>query len=226
MILGGDYVFTLSDNQYWAGHWTSSRKSYDATWDLKSVTFPTPGDHEYHSETLSGYYTYFGVPPYYSFDIGAWHWVSPSIPRSPMTRRRRSRSGCGATSRHPQPVSAPSGACRRSPREGATIRAIRPFWDALYGVRADLVLGGDSHQYERFTKMAPDGAPAGDGIRQFVVGTGGRSLDGFSDIKPTSEALPRSSASSNCGWGRATTAGTSRPNRAAPLQAPGTAACN
>jgi hypothetical protein len=36
--------------------------------------------------------------------------------------------------------------------------------------------------------MAPDGTPASDGIRQFVVGTGGKSLHGFGTIKPTSEA--------------------------------------
>ena len=53
-----------------------------------------------------------------------------------------------------------------------------------------MVLSGDNHAYERLAPMTPDRrARRGDGIRQFVVGTGGRSHYRFSDgaIHPNTE---------------------------------------
>ena len=52
-----------------------------------------------------------------------------------------------------------------------------PIWDALYDDYADIVLNGHDHDYERFAPQNADGAAApGRGIREWVVGTGGRSL--------------------------------------------------
>jgi hypothetical protein len=48
------------------------------------------------------------------------------------------------------------------------------IWQALYDARADVVLSGHSHDYERFVKQ--NNASTGEtvyGLRQFVVGTGG-----------------------------------------------------
>lgn len=59
---------------------------------------------------------------------------------------------------------------------GATA-VVRPLWDLLYAARADIVLNGHSHNYQRWKPQDPDGASApGRGIREFVVGTGGSSL--------------------------------------------------
>jgi hypothetical protein len=44
------------------------------------------------------------------------------------------------------------------------------FWQDLRGAGADVVLSGHDHSYERLTV---------DGVREFVVGTGGRSLYPF-----------------------------------------------
>ncbi len=44
---------------------------------------------------------------------------------------------------------------------------LAPFWDLLAAARADLVLSGHDHHYERFAPLK--------GIRSFVVGTGGKS---------------------------------------------------
>lgn len=66
----------LGDGQYPNGSLTQYRAAYDPTWGKKkSVTHPTPGDHEYKTAG-AGYFKYFEVPTYYSFDIGSWHWVS------------------------------------------------------------------------------------------------------------------------------------------------------
>jgi len=43
------------------------------------------------------------------------------------------------------------------------------------------------HNYERFAPQTSDGTASASGVRQFVVGTGGKSLVGFSSILPNSE---------------------------------------
>ena len=51
------------------------------------------------------------------------------------------------------------------------------FWQALYEANADVVLVGHDHGYERFAPQRADGAlDLVRGIREFVVGTGGRSV--------------------------------------------------
>jgi hypothetical protein len=51
---------------------------------------------------------------------------------------------------------------------------VRPLWDLLYAARADVVLNGHSHNYQRWRPQDPEGKADPDrGVRQFVVGTGG-----------------------------------------------------
>jgi hypothetical protein len=65
---------------------------------------------------------------------------------------------------------------------------VRPIWEALYAANADVVVSAHDHVYERFAPQRPDGTlDAGRGIREFVVGTGGYSLDGFGAIEPNSQ---------------------------------------
>ena len=54
---------------------------------------------------------------------------------------------------------------------------MREFWCLLYQAGAEIVLNGHDHNYERFAPQDPQGraAPA-QGIREFVVGTGGAPL--------------------------------------------------
>ena len=57
---------------------------------------------------------------------------------------------------------------------------VGPFWDALSKAGADVVVNGHDHDYERFAPQDPAGdKDATNGIREFVVGTGGASLTGF-----------------------------------------------
>jgi hypothetical protein len=59
--------------------------------------------------------------------------------------------------------------------EGQTADA---WWKLLYAHRATLVLNGHDHVYSRFAPMDPSGHPdSRHGIREFIVGTGGESLD-------------------------------------------------
>jgi hypothetical protein len=51
-----------------------------------------------------------------------------------------------------------------------------PFWNALYARGAEIVLNGHDHNYQRYQPMNPNGrSDPANGIREFVVGTGGRS---------------------------------------------------
>ena len=63
------------------------------------------------------------------------------------------------------------------------------MWRALYDGGADVVLVAHNHDYERFSPQDPDGrADPARGIRQFVVGTGGRNLARFRTTAANSEA--------------------------------------
>ncbi|MGH2530033.1 MAG: protein kinase domain-containing protein [Actinomycetota bacterium] len=57
-----------------------------------------------------------------------------------------------------------------------TTPQVRPLWDALYAARADVVLNGHSHNYQRWRPQDPEGRlDPRRGILQFIVGTGGSS---------------------------------------------------
>ena len=56
------------------------------------------------------------------------------------------------------------------------------FWNLLQNEGAEIVLGGNSHFYERLAPRLPSGTLNANGIRQFVVGTGGKSHGGLADL--------------------------------------------
>jgi acid phosphatase type 7 len=67
---------------------------------------------------------------------------------------------------------------------------MQPFWDALYAADADVVLNGHDHDYERFAPQTPSGVADGQrGIREFVVGTGGRALYALGTLRANSEVF-------------------------------------
>jgi hypothetical protein len=49
-----------------------------------------------------------------------------------------------------------------------------------------VIISGNDHFYERFLPQEPEGDEDEDGIVQFTVGTGGRSLDEFLGPSPNS----------------------------------------
>lgn len=60
-------------------------------------------------------------------------------------------------------------------KEGAAADA---WWKLLYRYGADVVLNGHDHLYARFVPMDPNANPdPRRGIREFIIGTGGESLD-------------------------------------------------
>jgi hypothetical protein len=62
------------------------------------------------------------------------------------------------------------------------------FWQDLYAAHATLILNGHDHDYERFAPQDQDGKlDLARGIREFVVGTGGKSHRPFATPLATSE---------------------------------------
>jgi hypothetical protein len=187
---GLDAVLTLGDNQYSHGALSDFQQYYDPTWGrAKSITFPSPGNHDDCPE--SGYDEYYGSRApgcWYSFDIGDWHFISldsnrPSDPAQlaflDSDLASTTKSCVGAYWHHATFSSGSS--------HGSDSRT-RPFWDALYAAGADLVLVGHDHTYERFAPQTPWGQRDDfRGMREFVVGTGGKSHYGLGSPIPNSE---------------------------------------
>lgn len=89
-----DAFLALGDLQYVDGTYEKFMQSYDpALGDLKPITFPIPGNHEYQTPHAVGYYLYFGDRAHpesrgtYSFNPGDWHVVAiNSIQCTPPNR--------------------------------------------------------------------------------------------------------------------------------------------
>jgi hypothetical protein len=195
-------VLPLGDIQYDCARLTDFAGSFGPSWGrVKPLMRPTPGNHEYQTSDQfdptactpgEGYFSYFGAAAgdpsrgYYSFDIGSWHVISlntnlASLTSCPIV-------SCAAGSPQEQWLRADLAAhpttctlvywhhpmfSSKTPHT-----APRAFWDTLYAAGADVVLNGHVHHYERFAPQRPDGtADPVAGIRQFVVGTGGKSLE-------------------------------------------------
>jgi hypothetical protein len=193
-------VLALGDEQYNAGSLANFQAVYDHSWGaFKSITMPVIGNHEGASATTGrGYCSYFGASAhcnasgaqgsaaFYSADVGDWHVVV-------INSNCDAAGGCGVGS--PQyrwlqaDLAAHQAPCtlaawheaRWSSGYGGSNAFMQPIWQLLYDAGADLVLSGHSHDYERFAPLDGSGAvkPA-DGMRQFVVGTGGDSFTGLS----------------------------------------------
>jgi hypothetical protein len=66
---------------------------------------------------------------------------------------------------------------------------VAPLWDALHAYGAELVINGHDHTYERFGPQRPDGTrDDAQGIREFVIGAGGKSHYAIGTVRPNSEA--------------------------------------
>jgi alkaline phosphatase len=173
---------------------------YDPTWgQFVERTRPAIGNHDLDAENGAPYYATFGEAAgtpgegWYSYELGEWHVV--------VLNSNCDRIGCEEGSaqhgwlvtdladsdatctlaywHHPRFTSGPHGDDLR----------VSPFWNALAGAGADVILVGHDHHYERFEPLAPDGSADAAGIRQFIVGTGGAVIRPRVRVAPGSEAI-------------------------------------
>jgi PKD repeat protein len=188
-------IITLGDNVYEDGTIDEFNNCYAPSWGRhKARTRPALGNHEYHLPGAHGYYQYFGKAAgdsgkyYYSFDVGKWHVIalngentSVGAPGINNTSAQMAwlRADLAATTA--KCVIAYMHRARWSNGDShGSNTSMRFVWQALYERNAEIVLGAHDHNYERFAPQDTLGnVDAARGIRQFVVGTGSFSLDGF-----------------------------------------------
>jgi hypothetical protein len=194
-------VAPLGDLAYEAGTTAEFAGCYDPSWGrFKRISRPAAGNHEYESPGAAPYFAYWGatagVPGqgWYSYDLGAWHLVVLNSNCSFV-------GGCQAGS--PQEawlradLAAHPAKCTlaywhhplfSTGDVGGDVE-MQPIFQALYDGHADVVLSGHSHTYQRWTPLNPVGvADSAHGIREFVVGTGGKGLHAVGGRVPTQQA--------------------------------------
>lgn len=178
-----DAVLTLGDNAYDDGSVSDYADKYDPTWGrFKDITRPVPGNHEYHTEGAGGYFDYFAGQvrgnAYYAWNAGAWRMyaLNCEIDCSPQSRQLRwLRRDVAAHGDRPMLayLHRPRFTCStRHPPD----RDVSALWSVLHRSRGRILLSGHNHAYERFAPLDASGRRDPDGLRQFVVGTGGAGL--------------------------------------------------
>jgi acid phosphatase type 7 len=198
-------VFAAGDLAYEKGSLEEFKNCYDSAWgSFKDRTKPALGNHEYFDHTAAGYFQYWGSQAgpagkgFYSYDLGDWHIVVLNT-----NCGIKAMGGCDKDSpqetwlradlaKHPNACILAYGhhALFSSGvfKSHALHPQLRPLWEDLYAVHADLILAGHEHSYERFAPQDPQGNPdPAHGIREIVVGTGGRSHDPLGVPTPNSE---------------------------------------
>jgi hypothetical protein len=193
-------VLALGDIQYEDGQLSKFLQSFDPTWGrLKPLIRPVPGNHEYRTPGAGGYFDYINGnrldgaaglrgDGYYSFDLGRWHLVALNSECANGSQTVRA-PGCMAGSPQERWLRADLAAHPRvctlaffhHPLLASGLRQrndmVMPLWQALADNGADVVLAGHDHAYERFAPMDATGTlDRARGLREFVVGTGGKSL--------------------------------------------------
>lgn len=193
-------ILTLGDTSYPDGEKWEFNKCYDPTWGRhKNRTKPVVGNHEYHTNNAGPYFDYFGDisgekgKGYYSFNLGKWHVIALNSQLCDFEK-------CGSTSEQGKwlisDLEKYSAACTLAFMHHPLFSSgannynshMRNIWQTLYKYNVDVVLAGHDHNYERFAPQDPQGkSDDSKGIRQFVIGTGGGELGGFSKIAANSE---------------------------------------
>ena len=188
-------VLALGDNQYFCGGYQAFVQSYDLSWGrVKSITKPVVGNHEYltyggtdctaANAEAAGYFKYFGTAAgnptqgYYSYNIGAWHLIALNSNCSDVgdcslgsPQYQWLQSDLAA---HPNQCLLAYWHIPLYSSGGRAANNTRAFWQLLYNAKADVILNGHDHIYERFAPQDPNGlADSINGIREFIAGTGG-----------------------------------------------------
>lgn len=162
---------------------------------------------------------------WYSFDLGSWHlvalnsqlckgstWTPALGQRAPITKSSAIDRGCGpgtpeyewlkrdlvthpntcvlAYMHHPLFGSEPY-------PQGVFLLQLQPLYELLDVSGVDVVLAGHEHNYQRFAPMDAFGRPDPNGVRLFVVGTGGST---YGDL-PQGDAAVNREAGQNRSFG-------------------------
>lgn len=186
-------IITLGDNVQQTGSSSEFTNYFDPVWGQeKNRIYPAAGNHEYETQEASAYFDYFGAAAgsrtkgYYSFNLGNyWHVV---VLNSNCTQIS---GGCAAGSLQEKwlrkDLSNNSRKCTLAiwhhplfTSSGINHTETKDLWKALYDYHTEILLNGHEHNYERFAPQTANGIiDENNGLREFVVGTGGFSHISF-----------------------------------------------
>jgi acid phosphatase type 7 len=202
LVVDGGYAafLGLGDLQYESGTYDDFMASYHPSFGrVKSISRPVPGNHEYQTGGAAGYYQYFGASAgdpakgYYSYDVGEWHivalnsncdvvscaagsvqerWLRADLAANPAR--------CTLVYWH-HPLFSSGGEHGNNPGMAA-------LYQAADDGGVDVALAGHDHHYERFARQDAAARPDPNGIRQFVVGSGGKNHYSMGTLQQNSEA--------------------------------------
>jgi hypothetical protein len=142
---------------------------------------------------------------WYSYNLGSWHLISLNVecadepggcsPSGSWFASEtkwlthdlsQDRARCTLAYWHQPTFSSTASPTTSDSAEGQTADA---WWQLLYDHQATLILNGHDHVYSRFAPMDPAGnSDPRHGIREFIVGTGGESLDTVIPSTPNLQA--------------------------------------
>jgi hypothetical protein len=189
-------VITLGDNTYPVGRPEEFNECYEPTWgQFKNRTLPSPGNHDYGMPLALGYYNYFDdlAGPdrrgYYRKTAGRWALISlnSNLDGAQMQEQLRwlkeelkeSKAACTLAFWH-HPVISSGGHGNNA--------VMNEAWKMLIDAKAEIVLASHDHNYERMAPVNANGErDEKNGIRSFIVGTGGVNLTPLFFSKPTTE---------------------------------------
>lgn len=190
-----DEVLLAGDIQYFKGATSDFEAMFLAQWKKTGLHgYAVPGNHEYGTPRAADYFSSLKNSSiivgeenkgFYSVKLGDWTVYA-------LNSNCEYVGGCGVDSEQykwlKSELAITNSSCtlamwhhplftsgRYAPDSGSRSR-MKEIWKLLEQYGTDLVVSGHDHIYERFAGLTSEGILQGDAPRQFVVGTGGRSL--------------------------------------------------
>jgi hypothetical protein len=179
------WAFNAGDLTY-HGTMQEQRDWYHPTWGpfLKRTLF-TLGNHDREANsTGADYYEYTGAQPYYAHSLGQWwrlyvlntetqamggadagiqtDWLKRDIAANPNVHKLAMWH-----------IPMFSNICAMHRKAMVWPGRAGAWWQLLQQAGAEFVISGHVHRYERFARMLRNGSTSSQGMRQFVIGTGG-----------------------------------------------------
>jgi hypothetical protein len=179
-------LFLYAGDVYEKGTYTEFKNWYDPMGffgQFRDITDPTPGNHDYgvDQNTDPGYQMYWNsTQDYYSFNAGGWHFISLNSysqviavgPTSPQylwlqNDLNNNTRPCTLVFYHHPYLS--------DGQEGGRPILV-DIWKLLAQHQVTIVVNGHDHEYQRWYPLDGNSNPSPIGITEFVIGTGGHSL--------------------------------------------------
>lgn len=184
LIPAGATVLIPGDTAYPFATAATYASCYEPTWGQhRATTLAVPGNHDYVDGRSEDFQAYFGAGAsaegYFAKRLGDWlvigldsQRVGEGLDRQyawlETTLRENAGASCTLAFWHMPAFS--------SGLEHGSTPKMQRFWALLERHGAEFVLNGHEHFYEAFGPLDASGRPSADGMREFVVGTGGARL--------------------------------------------------